>query len=595
MPRARRGGMSGGAGGGGQRSGVVGSAEQEQIWHDIEHTDQHIIVDSVAGSGKTFTAIEGAKRLSSDLSIAFVAFNKHIAEELKVKLAGVRNVQPMTYHSLGFRAVRQFVDHDVKPDSYTIHDLLDNEYSETGRRIRESIPKEVLNDKGQLAGLKSQVAKLTGLAKGQLIGFRMVDPGGLTEGLEEDEAHAVGFNDQMNRLMDEHGIDANGLSETIINVTHQVLHAGLKVGNKISFDDMIWLPWALEMPMQRYDVMFVDELQDTNLAQQWLAVNSADRIIGIGDSHQAIYAFRGADSLSMRRVHTALSGTGRGVKSDKLTVTRRCPQSHVRLAQVIVPHIRAMDDAPEGEVHYVSEERFANDVEENDLVLCRVNAPLVGTAYRLLKRKKRVVVRGRDIGQGLTSLLKKAEELAKSGRMEDVMEAATVITREAIAKYMAIPNGRGEMRAATAQDRLDCLTEISTECQSVSEMKRAIQILFEKKDGDGKPVNVVVLGTVHRTKGLEANRVWILQPNLIPHPMAKNKTESEQERNLAYVAVTRAMYTRGKDGEVDSPGALFFVDTQSELFAGEELCFHGRPVRQVCADCEEHEQRDRGV
>jgi hypothetical protein len=35
---------------------------------------------------------------------------------------------------------------------------------------------------------------------------------------------------------------------------------------------------------------------------------------------------------------------------------------------------------------------------ESDMVLCRVNAPLVGLAFRMLKAGKRVNIKGRDIG-----------------------------------------------------------------------------------------------------------------------------------------------------------------------------------------------------
>jgi superfamily I DNA/RNA helicase len=42
--------------------------------------------------------------------------------------------------------------------------------------------------------------------------------------------------------------------------------------------------------------------------------------------------------------------------------------------------------------------------------------------------------------------------------------------------------------------------------------------------------------TVHRSKGLEAKVVYILRPDLMPHP----KGNAQEERNLKYVAITRA-------------------------------------------------------
>ncbi|KKK71001.1 hypothetical protein LCGC14_2918360, partial [marine sediment metagenome] len=48
---------------------------------------------------------------------------------------------------------------------------------------------------------------------------------------------------------------------------------------------------------------------------------------------------------------------------------------------------------------------------------------------------------------------------------------------------------------------------------------------------------------VHKAKGLEAKRVFILQPKgaEMPHKMAKSKWQIEQEWNCLYIAITRAI------------------------------------------------------
>jgi superfamily I DNA/RNA helicase len=53
----------------------------------------------------------------------------------------------------------------------------------------------------------------------------------------------------------------------------------------------------------------------------------------------------------------------------------------------------------------------------------------------------------------------------------------------------------------------------------------------------------IILATVHKSKGLEADRVFILEPEKakMPHPMAKKPWQIEQEYNLLYVAITRAI------------------------------------------------------
>lgn len=53
----------------------------------------------------------------------------------------------------------------------------------------------------------------------------------------------------------------------------------------------------------------------------------------------------------------------------------------------------------------------------------------------------------------------------------------------------------------------------------------------------------VWLSTIHRAKGLEANRVFFLKPSQVPHPKAVMDWEKVQEMNCKYVALTRAIQT----------------------------------------------------
>ena len=51
----------------------------------------------------------------------------------------------------------------------------------------------------------------------------------------------------------------------------------------------------------------------------------------------------------------------------------------------------------------------------------------------------------------------------------------------------------------------------------------------------------IVLSSVHKAKGLEADRVWVLEPGLLGLRRGKQSEEQyQQELNLTYVTVTRA-------------------------------------------------------
>lgn len=285
-----------------------------------------------------------------------------------------------------------------------------------------------------------------------------------------------------------------------------------------------------------------------------------DRRLYVADGivvHNSIYGFRGSDHKSMSRIREGLSRDYRGVIELPLTITRRCPKSHVRLAQRIVPSIEALPDAPEGVIRHVSTRESVEEMAPGDLVVCRVNAELVGTAYKLLKRGVRAVVRGRDIGKGLDKLIErsiKREQLCGQDGVEQLIMTAGDITGEDVTRFRAIPQGKGNIRAALAEDKYECLTTLSSDVKTVAEMQGVIKRLFADFNDDGKPNESVVLGTVHRTKGLESERVWVLRPELMPHPMARQEWERDQEYNLAYVCVTR------------SKRELCFVGGESPLF-----------------------------
>ena len=51
---------------------------------------------------------------------------------------------------------------------------------------------------------------------------------------------------------------------------------------------------------------------------------------------------------------------------------------------------------------------------------------------------------------------------------------------------------------------------------------------------------LIRLASIHTAKGLEADRVFILKPHLLPHRMASSALARVQEENLRYVAITRA-------------------------------------------------------
>ena len=514
----------------GVMSSIVGSDEQVAIWDRILKTDDNIIVDAVAGSGKSTTAFEAARRINPVANIdyatrgrkrvGYLVFGRANRNEMMERAGD--SMEALTFHSLGLRALRK-----VYPKL---------EVDKSGQGMWTAID-TIFGDRGGPAAANDW--KLKGAAK-RLVGLCKQYDARLTA--------------EIATVLDTHDIDTPD-DDLAIEVAQSVLEYQRhnRKLEAVTFDDMCWLPKVWELPIEPYELVFVDEAQDLNNVQRWIAVHSAERHVVIGDANQAIYAFRGASGDSMGELRSDLeehAGENDWCIDMQLTRTRRCPFTHVELAQKLVPHIRALDDAPMGSVDVVSEAGAHQRATVGDLVLSRTNAPLIDCAWAILKRGVPAKVLGTDIGDGVVRLIDSYGECATVAAL---LCEAEDITEVKIREMRRSHPERNRNRIAAAEDRLECLVALSQGCSTPDDLRNKIARLFTDKAERG----TVTLGTIHRTKGMEAGRVWLLEAGTgIPHPMAKGAVQMQQERNLLYIAVTRAKYGLNGNGELKFCGGL---------------------------------------
>jgi DNA helicase-2/ATP-dependent DNA helicase PcrA len=192
------------------------------------------------------------------------------------------------------------------------------------------------------------------------------------------------------------------------------------------------------------------------------------------------------------------------------------------MTSTIEPH----PDSPDGSVTRVP--RYSADTfPPGSAVLCRNNAPLIGFAFDLIRRNVKPLMLGRDIAAGLTALVRKL----------DAQDMRTL--RERLAAYEAkeltrlLSKGKHE-GAASLSDRVTCIRIFMSQAASPSDVIANIDLLFSEKNG------TVTLSSIHKAKGLEWETVFLLDAGLIPSRWATQPWELTQERNLLYVAVTRA-------------------------------------------------------
>jgi hypothetical protein len=217
-----------------------------------------------------------------------------------------------------------------------------------------------------------------------------------------------------------------------------------------------------------------------------------------------------------------------------LSICYRCPSSHIRLAQQIVPQIEPREDAPEGVIDSITPDCVQEEVRVGDLIISRTTAPLVRLCLGLIASRVPAYVRGRDIGKGLISVVNNIAKM-RGFRWDDFGRYLESWKETEIRRLMKKQNSESAIDALL--DRYESIEAIyySSNANTVTEFTKEIDFLFNEGG------EAVMLSTVHRAKGLEADRVFILEPERMPLRWVNQLPwQYEQEMNIYYVALTRA-------------------------------------------------------
>jgi DNA helicase-2/ATP-dependent DNA helicase PcrA len=476
----------------------------------------HLIVRARAGTGKTTTILWAISLVPPSLKVIVCAFNKIIADELESRLKKDPNSHPnataATFHRIGVRAIMRYWD-GVRVESDDNRGERALKLAEIG--AGEQAPDPIIRLVVKLHTLGRECMPLATCA-GDLV--ELAWDNDLVPDKEWEE-------------------DGWGVDE-VCAAAYRAMEAAAKKTRTIDFADMIYLPLRLKMLRPIYDVVVADEAQDLSAAQLLMAqAICKGRICVVGDDRQGIYKFRGADSAALDRLKNELNAEELGLKT-----TYRCGRAIVDLAATLVPDFRAGEKNGAGLVASVDEETMLDRVRPGDFVLSRVNAPLATHCLALLKKGIPAIVRGKDIAKSLIALVKNLNRGAASRSIPAFLQRLANDCEKQVARLEKSGVKNLETRVEQLKDRYATLAEIAQACVSVDTLCAQIQALFEEAKGG----RVVVFSSIHKAKGLEADRVWVLadtlRHNWTPKPQAKGGPAIDrlEEENLAYVAYTRA-------------------------------------------------------
>jgi len=494
-------------------STFIPSPQQADFLNWVAKGSGSCILEAVAGAGKTTTIIEAIERTQGGVLI--LAYNKKIAEEIKAKLQkrGIdwKTAEASTVHAAGLRGYKKTFP-NFTTNGYKVADIIAQE--------AQGVP---LSHPYRLFG--EIIAKLVSLAKQRALGI---------VGSISDRSAWYAIADHFDVAFDDD--EAEQRLAEIIECAIEILNISNATTAIIDFDDMVYLPVLLKVRFWGYKWIFVDEAQDTNPARRALVralLAPGGRVVAVGDRHQAIYGFTGADADSLDLIRKDFSAC-----ELPLTVTYRCPKSVVSFAHQWVSHIEAHEDAPEGIVRQITGDQLLeqNNLSGGTAILCRNTKPLVSLAFWLIRKRIPCRVEGRDIGVSLVKLATKWKRVTTLHGLEQALET---YLEQQTTKLLA---KKEELKAQAVEDRVETLRVIIDDCReqgkdSVDAVVAAIEKLF----GDDIQ-NLLVLSTIHKSKGREWETVyWLDRAGTLPSRYARQQWQIEQERNLMYVAATRAI------------------------------------------------------
>ena len=294
------------------------------------------------------------------------------------------------------------------------------------------------------------------------------------------------------------GLDVELVASVYSRYEHEKRRRGL-----IDFDDLLWLcvdamerdPEFAAAQRWRWSHVYVDEYQDLNplqfkLLRAWLGPDSDDLCV-VGDPNQAIYAWNGSDRTLLDRF------CDHWPSAEVL----RLDANHRSSRQIVAAATAALGSAGAG---ITSSGRDGPSVKY--LTYRSGRAEARGVASSLLGAKRS----GRP-WHSMAVLCRTNAQLVEIAQSLDLLEVP-----------YRIAGDEGSRSALDGPAGFD---------------------VADDQANQGSSAGTVTLSSFHRAKGLEWDFVMLagLEEGLVPFGRAATREQTDEERRLLYVAMTRAV------------------------------------------------------
>lgn len=574
-----------------QRPKFAPSPYQQIILDSLWTSKRHLLVNALAGCAKTSTiqliawALRDKKvksktnpgeyvSLMRGRTVVYLAYGKRLKKEVEPKLFGT-GVRAYTTHGFCLAAM------GLSPDDITEAKILDRDRllavvcNMLGLPFNEGSVSQIKKDWSHWI-LKNSVIALVAFAKHWAVAPEWNGTGWAfsQQSLDKIESYLKKYRIIVPKIEDEEPEDTRAM---VVRLAAATICSSLpRPGDKptrVTFEDLLYMPVVLDLPLPPVNMGLVDEVQDFNMCQILLMKKLAEggaKLIMVGDPRQGICYFRGATGKSFEYITEYMSATERGLDHAILPINYRSSRAGIKNAKRWEPSLQGFRDF-EGEVRADVDmagmfDWLSTQPTRSVVVLCRTNAPLFQAALELLKEfirrgiadRKVCILGKKGVGAPLIHLIHTVT------RDEDGNEVCTTIANvkdengevvakgllERINEYVArqLALWGEDEQYQTAIENLNSNVEcIRVVCEMVSDDKvssaiKTINSLVTDEPEEG----CISFSTIHTAKGLEWETVFVIRPDLSPFPTVQMVDENgditeegQEELNLMYVRDTR--------------------------------------------------------
>ena len=530
--------------------------QQDILDFFLNNPQSNMLVNALAGSGKSTTACMLSEH--SKTSDLYIAFNASVVEEFKKKIKNPKT-KVMTMHSLAYSIMLYNVEQESK-DSGEKPKGFGSQRSKRTVNLDNFKPHKILDEEiTKRYGRYIEFAK-RGFLKDNYVNLYNLCRLTLTD---------MSSNKDVSRLIDDHvlflyygdeGYSAPDISEitSTLKILDTKSRQQFETQGVIDFTDMLGITfnklkydnwevpyWAL------YTNIYCDEVQDfSNIQLNFLKFikRAKGRYVFIGDFHQAIYNFAGANAQAFNQIPKMFAP----VETFDLPICYRCAKSHLsRVNREYGIPILPRDDAPMGFVKTIDKNKISEYAKAGDMVISRKNKWIAEVVLDLARNGTPIFIEDKEmVGAIKRQIL--SSKCTSVGTLEKFLQKVISNYNKKLFEIVS----KNVREGGHEEERLEAVAETNSKIDNTSFLLEILEGYLENhtssdsvskfSDFVDKLLNTtpspdcVRLCSIHKAKGLEATNVFVLNEAKINFDFRNSKEQNVQEKNLSYIATTRA-------------------------------------------------------